>query len=782
MAEDKLNLIKDYLNDLNMSSQNLCNINYYNSIPKLKKIRDINDHPILNCLRTKYNESKKHTPNENEQFKSIDFEGYSTNIESESSISLEQTHDYSSQLSEGEKDENRAKKKEKKKFHTNSEKPQKKKIIFSFKKKNETKDSNSSYIKNFEISDRNDDHFVESTNKIEKPLILNQINMSKFCNKNVSIPCSNVNYNKKGEEKTRNKMHIINDINRISNYDNNKYNKNNNKSPVYSHISESQFSSINNVAKNSKQIKKREKNKKTILKEAYSKNLKENNNIEESNNMENNFCRGIRTNEENKYITPNRLEIEDKHIKGINIKKMTNRQNTTFSNDHEKELFQYLIKEANKEIEKIIIKIEQKYKNETAYKINNIKKEYDEKFRELTKNETDIYMQNETILVKNRNNKEKIKSLENTNYILLKEIEKLKKYNEETNNNHFQKYENINKNELNTKKLKDKVQMMNKQIEEYEKKINMLNDDLNANYEKYFYFQNKCGHNEKVIQQNEEEMINLKKKLEISGKSKSEIELELRQLQDKNIKVERDINNLREELNKAKVNVSILKEKNNEEQRNSEYLISCYKVEEKKLKEDLENYKIKYAISENNKYSKTFEQKLKNLETTLKDVENEKSIYERTCLKYEKIEKNLREEIKDLKNELYDCKNKLHQVNKPIPPPIQTIMFNANPEYGLSQEKENEHNMDKVQEREEFKSDEILKEPDITEKINSIEKQLILLKLEKSAKESELIRCPKYGKRSEEIKKKACLEQKLAYINDKISILNKNLKLIKNKK
>ncbi|CDU19361.1 conserved Plasmodium protein, unknown function [Plasmodium yoelii] len=769
MTEDKLNLIKDYLNDLNMSSQNLCNINYYNSLPKFKKISDINDNPILNCLRTKYNERKKHTPNQNDQFKSIDFEGYSTNIESESSISLEQTHDYSSQLSEGEEDKNRAKKKEKKKFHTNSEKPKKKKIIFSFKKKNETKDSNTSYIKNFEmISDRNDHHFVESTNKIEKPLILNQVNMSKFCNKNSSISCANVNYNKKGEEMKGNKMNIINDVNRISNYNDNKYNKNNNKSPIYSHISESQYSNINNVAKNNKQKKQKNKNKKTILKDTY------NNNIEESNNMENNFCRGIRTNGENKYITPNRLEIEDRHIKGINIKKMTKRQNATFSNDHEKELFQYLIKEANKEIEKIIIKIEQKYKNETAYKINNIKKEYDEKLRELT--------ENETVLVKNRNSKEKMKSLENTNYILLKEIEKLKKYNEETNNNHFQKYESINKNELNTKKLKDKVQTMSNQIEEYEKKINMLNDDLNTNYEKYFYFQNKCGNNEKVIQQNEEEMINLKKKLEISGKSKSGIELELRQLQDKNIKVEKDNNNLREELNKAKVNVSILKEQSNEEQRNSEYLISCYKVEEKKLKEDLENYKIKYAISENNKYSKTLEQKLKNMEITLKDVENEKSIYERTCLKYEKVEKNLREEIKDLKNELYDCKNKLHQVNKPISPPIQTIMFNANPEYGFSQEKENEHNIDKVQEREEFKLDEIPKESDITEKINSIEKQLILLKLEKSTKESELIRCPKYGKRSEEIKKKACLEQKLTYINDKINILNKNLKLIKNKK
>ncbi|EUD72513.1 hypothetical protein YYG_02414 [Plasmodium vinckei petteri] len=205
-------------------------------------------------------------------------------------------------------------------------------------------------------------------------------------------------------------------------------------------------------------------------------------------------------------------------------------------------------------------------------------------------------------------------------------------------------------------------------------------------------------------------------------------------------------------------------------------------MEEKKLKEDLENYKIKYAISENNQYSKTLEQKLKNLEITLKDMENEKSIYERTCLKYEKAEKILKAEIKDLKNELYECKNKLYQVNKPTSPTIQTIMFNANLEYGLPQEKENEHNMDKVQERDEFKSDEIPKEPDITEKINSIEKQLILLKLEKSTKESELIRCPKYGKRSGEIKKKAFLEQKLAYINDKINILNKNLKLIKNKK
>ncbi|SCM23079.1 conserved Plasmodium protein, unknown function [Plasmodium chabaudi adami] len=757
MTEDKLNLIKDYLKDLNMTSQNLCNINYYNSLPKFKKISDINDHPILNCLRTKYNERKKHTTNENEQFKSIDYEGYSTNIESESSVSLDQTYDCISQLSEGEESENRAKKKEKIKFHTNSEKSKKKKIIFSFKKKNETKDRNPSYVKNVEmISDRNDDHFVGSLNRTEKPLILNQINTSKFCNKNSSISCANVDYNKRGEERKGNKMHILNDINHISNYDGNKYNKNNNKSPTYSQISESPHSSINST-RNSKK-----KKKKVILNENPSKNLKENNNIEDSNNME------------NKYIRPNKLEIEDIRMKGINIKKMASRQNATFSNDHEKELFQYLIKEANKEIEKIIIKIEQKYKNEIAYKTNNIKKEYDEKIKALTKNET--------ILLKNHNNIEKIKSLENTNYALLKEIEKLKKYNKEINDNNFQKYESINKNELNAKKLKDKIQTMNKQIEEYEKKINMLNDDVNTNYEKYFYFQNKCGNNEKVIQQNEEEMINLRKKLEISGRSKSGVELELRQLQDKNIKAERDNNNLREELNKAKTNVSTLKEQNNEEQRNNEYLISCYKMEEKKLKEDLENYKIKYAISENNQYSKTLEQKLKNMEITLKDMENEKSIYERTCLKYEKAEKNLKTEIKDLKNELYECKNKLHQVNKPTSPTIQTIMFNANQEYGFPQEKENEHNMDKVQEREEFKSDEIPKEPDITEKINSIEKQLILLKLEKSTKESELIRCPKYGKRSGEIKKKACLEQKLSYINDKINILNKNLKLIKNKK
>ncbi|CAD2098303.1 conserved Plasmodium protein, unknown function [Plasmodium vinckei lentum] len=765
-----------------MTSQNLCNINYYNSLPKFKKISDLNDHPILNCLRTNYNERKMHTANENEQFKSIDFEGYSTNIESESSISLDQTHDYISQLSEGEEDGNRSKKKEKKKFHTNSENPKKKKIIFSFKKKKETKDRNPGSIKNVEmISDRNDDPFVGSLNRIEKPLILNQINTPEFCNKNPSISCSNVDYNKRGEERKGNKMHILNDINHISNYDGNKYNNNNSKSPIYSQISESQHSSINSAIRNSKKKKKKEKKKKTILNDTHSKNIKENNDIEESNNMENNFCRVAQKNEANKYIRPNKLEIEDKHIKGINIQKMTSRQNATFSNDHEKELFQYLIKESNKEIEKIIIKIEQKYKNEIAYKTNNIKKEYDEKIKALTKNET--------ILLKNHNNKKKINNLENANYMLLKEIEKLKKYNKEANDNNFQKCESINKNELNTKKLKDKIQTMNKQIEEYEKKINMLNDDVNTNYEKYFYFQNKCGNNEKVIQQNEDEMINLKKKLEISGKSKSGVELELKQLQDKNIKVpqtkltvERDNNNLREELNKAKTNISTLKEKNNEEQRNNEYLISCYKVEEKKLKEGLENYKIKYAISENNQYSKTLEQKLKNLEITLKDMENEKSIYERTCLKYEKAEKILKAEIKDLKNELYECKNKLYQVNKPTSPTIQTIMFNANLEYGLPQEKENEHNMDKVQQREEFKSDEIPKEPDITEKINSIEKQLILLKLEKSTKESELIRCPKYGKRSGEIKKKAFLEQKLAYINDKINILNKNLKLIKNKK
>ncbi|ETW32286.1 hypothetical protein PFFCH_00291 [Plasmodium falciparum FCH/4] len=59
---------------------------------------------------------------------------------------------------------------------------------------------------------------------------------------------------------------------------------------------------------------------------------------------------------------------------------------------------------------------------------------------------------------------------------------------------------------------------------------------------------------------------------------------------------------------------------------------------------------------------------------------------------------------------------------------------------------------------------------------------LQLLKLEKANKESELIRCPKHGRRSEEIKKKEFIETKLKYLEDKINILNKNLKYMKLKK
>ncbi|SBS88726.1 conserved Plasmodium protein, unknown function, partial [Plasmodium ovale curtisi] len=68
---------------------------------------------------------------------------------------------------------------------------------------------------------------------------------------------------------------------------------------------------------------------------------------------------------------------------------------------------------------------------------------------------------------------------------------------------------------------------------------------------------------------------------------------------------------------------------------------------------------------------------------------------------------------------------------------------------------------------------------DTEQKISSIEKQLILLKLEKTNRESELIRCPQYGRRTEEIKKKKFLEGKLKYLDEKINILNKSLKLIR---
>ncbi|ETW45037.1 hypothetical protein PFNF135_00638 [Plasmodium falciparum NF135/5.C10] len=145
-------------------------------------------------------------------------------------------------------------------------------------------------------------------------------------------------------------------------------------------------------------------------------------------------------------------------------------------------------------------------------------------------------------------------------------------------------------------------------------------------------------------------------------------------------------------------------------------------------------------------------------------------------------------EIKDLKNELYDCKNRLYKMSKSDVLDMKTTLYNQDILRDKIKEKEKDKetfqfNYNNIQSDEKPEHEETSDDPlNVKQKISSIEKQLILLKLEKANKESELIRCPKHGRRSEEIKKKEFIETKLKYLEDKINILNKNLKYMKLKK
>ncbi|VWU51478.1 conserved protein, unknown function, partial [Hepatocystis sp. ex Piliocolobus tephrosceles] len=186
----------------------------------------------------------------------------------------------------------------------------------------------------------------------------------------------------------------------------------------------------------------------------------------------------------------------------------------------------------------------------------------------------------------------------------------------------------------------------------------------------------------------------------------------------------------------------------------------------------------KCALLENKTDTFVLEEKYKKLEIILKDMENEKSIFERACLKNEKIQEDMSREIKDLKNELYECKSKLYTMNKANVYNETNVINHNKKDYNFCYKNE----IDKdglTQHNAKVEQEEITKNFEMTEKISFIEKQLMLLKLEKTSKESELIRCPKYGRKNEEIKKKEFLEKKLQYLDDKINYLNKNLKYIK---
>ncbi|ETW45039.1 hypothetical protein PFNF135_00640 [Plasmodium falciparum NF135/5.C10] len=106
----------------------------------------------------------------------------------------------------------------------------------------------------------------------------------------------------------------------------------------------------------------------------------------------------------------------------------------------------------------------------------------------------------------------------------------------------------------------------------------------------------------------------LKNQLDIHINSKNDIQEKLKNIYTENNKVERDNDDLKNELTKTKLNLEKLKDEYEELYHNKQYVFSCYKNEEKILKENLERYKTKCAILENQKDCHILEDKYKQLE------------------------------------------------------------------------------------------------------------------------------------------------------------------------
>ncbi|SOV75985.1 conserved Plasmodium protein, unknown function [Plasmodium reichenowi] len=731
--EEELNIIKDYLDELHYATQNLYNTNYYNTLCNYKKLGGSKQFAVLKCLKTKEETSKDNIESyhfdHKEKLNNPNYSYYSDQEELNSSQShysynSNNTSNYDQSFPYQSKTTKHPQK------NIQNKTNEMKHILFSLnaadefkkkrKKKNTHKDEKKEII-NFNTKEKN--NFHNHKNKETKNKTKNSNN-----NTNKTELSNQKTHNFKTQQKEKK-------YNNIYNYKNQKR-----KGKIipdnYNHIS-------------------------------YSQNIKHvNNDLNKSYTFEN-------------IIQMNNYKIKDLKDKEDNIK---------FTNDKEKELFQYLILKAINEIEQISSKLEQKFKDQLINKINHVQEKYEHKVKDLYKFNVSLGIQNEKLLKKDKDNKELIKKLESTKHIMLDQIENLKKNNQIIYDKFLQK--RIFQNETNDtiEKLNQKLKSEQKQIYHYEQKINTLNDDLNNSYQKYVYYYNKSDSNQNLLQQKEDQIGKLKNQLDIHINSKNDIQEKLKNIYTENNKVERDNDDLKNELTKTKLNLEKLKDEYEELYHNKEYVFSCYKNEEKILKENLERYKTKCAILENQKDCHILEDKYKQLEIKLKDTENEKFMYERTCLMNEKRQNDMATEIKDLKNELYDCKNRLYKMSKSDVLDMKTTLYNQD----ILRDKIKENEKDKetfqfnyknIQSDEKPEYEEISDDPlNVKQKISSIEKQLILLKLEKANKESELIRCPKHGRRSEEIKKKEFIETKLKYLEDKINILNKNLKYMKLKK
>ncbi|SOV11050.1 conserved Plasmodium protein, unknown function [Plasmodium sp. gorilla clade G2] len=708
--DEELNIIKDYLDELYYATQNLYNKNYYDTLLNYKKLGTSKQSNVLKCLTTKETGKDKIKKSHFDHKEKLNNSNYSYYSDQDHNSS-QSHHSYNSNNTSN---------------YENS-------FLCQFKtKKHRQKDiqNKTNETKNILFSFNTADEFSKKKkiHKDQKKEIL------YFNTKEKNI------FHKHKNGKQKNKSLITN--NNTKELSNHKIHNFKTK------LKEKQYNNIHNYKNQKETIK--------IIPQNY-------NNILYSQNIEN-----VKNDLNKSYTFENIIQMNNYKIKDLKDKE----DNIKFTNDKEKELFQYLILKAINEIDQISCKLDQKYKNQLINKVNSLQEKYEHKIKDLYKIKLSLDIQNEELLKKDKDNKELIKKLESTKHIMLDQIENFKKYNHIIYNKFSQKdmYQNETNDTIENLKL--------------EQKINTLNEDLNNNYQKYDYYYKKSDTNQQLLQQKEDQIEKLKNQLNIHFNSKKEIQEKLNNIYTENNRVERDNDYLKNELTKTKLNLEKLKDEYEELYNNKEYVISCYKNEEKIVKENLERYKTKCVILENQKDCHILEDKYKQLEIKLKDTENEKYMYERTCLMNEKKQNDMATEIKDLKNELFDCKNRLYKMRKSDVSDVKTTLYSQ--DILRDKIKDNEKDKETFQFNYNIQSDQKMEHEEISDdflnfkqKISSIEKQLILLKLEKANKESELIRCPKNGRRNEEIKKKEFIETKLKYLEDKINILNKNLKYIK---
>ncbi|VWU52586.1 conserved protein, unknown function [Hepatocystis sp. ex Piliocolobus tephrosceles] len=539
MKEDnELNLIKYYLNDLNTSSQNLCNINYYNSVSKCRNEKNMknvkNKNSLLDCLQTKTDIQ--------EQFKSIDFESNTTNTTSDSNIS--------DSLSDVEKKKTIDKiLLNKKKINTTTHPPpttttnnnncsnnlstSKKNIIFSFNKKSDEKKSCSKKDANNTCNDTYNNLLNQNNNlfnKLKKELKKKKkyINKrkkkikkkKKYINKSGNTPMCyeeyDSSYSSTGSSKLTGggrltssdslinsdlKTNIVKKKKKIL-----KLNKNNNPNEQY-HF----FAKQNAEKKKKKYISKKENTQSNFFDSSTSSDIFQekyntHDDCELSKNETNRFTtllcnkdkstlynmnNSIVTNSNNNNNNNNKDDIQKLCIVDLKNKKKVKEKMNSLTCKREKELFNYLVVKANDEIENISIKLEQKYTKELMNKILNLKKKYEQTIKKLLDNKAYMSVQYESIKKQNKKKNDKINELEKSQNILLNQIEKLKNDYQQLIHD-ISVHEEMLKNKNNKKilKLNYQLDMSNKEIEEHKQKIIDLSDDLSKRHKNNCNIQN----------------------------------------------------------------------------------------------------------------------------------------------------------------------------------------------------------------------------------------------------------------------------------------------------